>query len=802
MQTRPFAQTPTYDPGLLGAALRDAGFEGTRRTWLLFFTFVSFAIGFWWDGRYKGAEAAVRQRRRAIWLRERFVMLGPTFVKIGQVLSTRPDLVPLPYVDEMASLQDQVPPFDNDLAHRIIAEELVRPIDEIFAVINPFPIAAASIGQVYKAKLLDGTDVVVKVQRPGLIPIVTLDLAILRRLTTFIDRHPRLSRGMPYTAILDEFGITMFEQADYAKEGHYAERFRENFKHFPKIGTPRIHWDLTTSRVMTMDFVHGMKVTDLVALEDAGVSFQEVVRIGVRATIKQILEDGFFHADVHPGNLFVDYQGTLVYIDFGMAGELSPYVQEKIVDIFLHSVHRNFELLVQDFIDLEFLSPKVDRVALQPVAQHIFDSQYGGTDRRLTVKEVFTTISDVLYEYPFRIPEKIAFILRTIITLEGIIHKLWPDFRFLEVAGPYAAKIMLTDAKASIREKLVDELFIDGEFRPNRLASLFGTATKEPTFRFGEVAPAVVKYLVSPEGKRVRNGLLSIIGKTPPAGEGGEAAWAVYLERAAEERDWSLDELLAPVLAFLRTPDGAEFLGLLLERRALLSSATSVDAGLGNRLAAAVEGRDLSQATIDDMMHTVEALLAHDELTLQPLVELAAAFLRSPAGEGWFYRLGAHLEARGGDFGGRFVEMLSLASHHPHLDVAPLVRAFFALAMKPEGKAWQDLMVRWFRAPGESKGDGIFVALQPLLADGRLRVSDIAVPALGFFFTKEGQPLRDEVIGNLRGRLGKVDWSGMAQGLWHAAGNALSRWRGKGPEHPLAPPPQPEETPALPETTS
>ncbi|HEY9724650.1 MAG TPA: AarF/ABC1/UbiB kinase family protein, partial [Oscillatoriaceae cyanobacterium] len=502
--------TAPYAPEVLEREFRRAGFEAWKRLFYLIWVFVALVVGAWWDSRQEGDELLRRQRARAIWLRETFVRLGATFIKIGQVLSTRPDLVPLPYVEEMAQLQDQVPPFDSEEAHRIIAAELGQPIDTLFEIFNPFPMAAASIGQVYKARLRDGTDVVVKVQRPGLIPVVCLDLAIMRRVAAWVDRHPKLSRGMPYTAIVDEFGFSLFDQADYMREGRYAERFRENFKHFPHVDTPRIHWELTTSKVMTMDFVHGMKPTDLVALEGAGIDFQEVVRLGVRATIKQLLEDGFFHADVHPGNLFVDYEGQLIFIDFGMSGELSSFTQEKIVDVFLHSVHRQYRELVQDFIDLGFLLPQVDQAALLPVAERIFTAQYGEADRRMTVKEIFTQVSLVLYEYPFRIPEKIAFILRTLITLEGIIHKLWPDFRFLEVAAPYAAKILLTDAKANIREKLVDELFVDGQFQPERLAKLFGTATREPTFRFGEVAPSVLRYLASPEGGRVRDGLLSI----------------------------------------------------------------------------------------------------------------------------------------------------------------------------------------------------------------------------------------------------------------------------------------------------
>ncbi|MFP5502117.1 MAG: ABC1 kinase family protein, partial [Candidatus Sericytochromatia bacterium] len=560
-----------YTPELAEEAVRRAGFKGVQRLLHLVWTLVVFVFGFWRDSRCEGQERTRRQRKRAVWLRERFVSLGATFVKIGQVLSTRPDLVPLPYIEEMATLQDQVPPFDSEIAHALIASELGRPIAETFAVFNPEPIAAASIGQVYKAKLKDGTDVVVKVQRPGLIPVVSLDLGIMRRIAVFIDRHPRLSRGMPYTAILDEFGLSMFDQADYTVEGRYADRFREHFKDFPGIETPRIHWDLTTARVMTMDFVHGMKVTDLVALEDAGIAFRDVVSLGVRATIKQLLEDGFFHADVHPGNLFVDYEGALVYIDFGMVGELTPYVQEKIVDVFLHSVHRHYEALVDDFIDLGFLSPQIDRAALVPVAERIFTAQYGEGDRRLSVKEIFAEVSKVLYEYPFRIPEKIAFILRTIITLEGIIHKLIPDYKFLETAAPYAAKILLTDAKASIREKLVDELFEGGHFKPDRLARLFGTATKEPTFRFGEVAPAVLRYLTSPEGHRVREGLLNAAGQGSLAST--DFSWRVYVEKAAQDPTWSLDDLLLPVCQFLETEDGVLFLIKLMDRREVLLGA-------------------------------------------------------------------------------------------------------------------------------------------------------------------------------------------------------------------------------------
>ncbi|MEB3196097.1 MAG: AarF/ABC1/UbiB kinase family protein [Candidatus Sericytochromatia bacterium] len=770
-----------YDPGVLAEALAAAGRTGWQRRLRLLQILLHFCGGFWLDSLFPAPHREARQRRRAGWLKDRFVELGATFIKIGQVLSTRPDLVPLPYVEVMASLQDQVPPFDSALAHQIIEAELGHPLPSLFSVFNPYPIAAASIGQVYKARLrTTGEDVVVKVQRPGLLPVLALDLAILRQLAEFVERHPLLGRGMPYTAILDEFGQSLYIQADYRQEGRFADRFRENFAHFPGVDTPQIHWSLTTARVMTMAYVDGFKPTDLVALSDAGLSFQDVVRTGVRATIKQLLEDGFFHADVHPGNLFVDRAGQLVYIDFGMVGELSPFVQEKIVDVFLHSVHRQYDALVEDFIALEFLSPKVDRAALVPVAEHIFKSQYGETGERLTVKEIFASVSRVLYEYPFRIPEKIAFILRTIITLEGIIHQLWPDFRFLEVAGPYAAKILLTDAKASIREKLVDELFVAGEFRPDRLSRLFGAASREPTFRFGEVAPAVLRYLTSPAGRRVREGLLELARRSSGTlhNEARDQV-GVYMALAAADPSWSWDDLLLPVFDFLRTPEGLDNLQRLMELPALWRAADlelhAERTGQGGWDAIFAE-RSLSPEAQARLLDTLEWVLTAPGLTLQPLVERAATLLKSPAGRRWFQQLGEQLEKDPRSFDGRVLRLVSIAAEHPHLNIAPLVKAFFQLATGPEGRPWQNLLLHWFR-DGEASGseappriEPLWRALQPLLADGRLRVSDVAGPTLGWLLSAEGEQVRNQVVNSFKEKLPE-----MAQGLWRAAGQTWQR---------------------------
>jgi hypothetical protein len=299
----------------------------------------------------------------------------------------------------------------------------------------------------------------------------------------------------------------------------------------------------------------------------------------------------------------------------------------------------------------------------------------------------------------------------------------------------------------------------------------------------------VLRYLASPEGRRVREGLLVAATEADPAyAEGG--AWGTFIGRAAQDPDWTLDDAVLPLLAFVDTPDGVDFLRRVLDTPALWQAAGAghdAVAGLG----ALLEGRALSPEGVDRLFATAEHLLAQPDLSLQPLVERATGFLLSDPGRRWFEALGRKLQGNPGAFGGRVLGLLEHAARHPHLDVSPLVRAFFQLATSPEGRPWQDLLVRWFRGPGPApaaegegappaqgpKAEGLWRALQPLLADGRLRVSEIAMPTLGFLFSKEGAPLRDEVVATLRGRLPQVDIGGMAQGLWAAAGAAWDRLR-------------------------
>ena len=291
---------------------------------------------------FRGAnDSAAKERqieKQSVWLKESLINLGPTFIKMGQSLGTRGDLLPLPYVKELATLQDQVPAFPTAEAFALIESELGRKLNEAFAEIDSEPIAAASLGQVYRARLHTGEEVAIKVQRPNLEEAVSFDIAILGRITDFLDRVPQISDNADWSGMLREFDITIHEEMDYVKEGHHAERFRENFKTWRVIHVPKIHWSHSTRRVLTMEFIRGTKVVDITALRARRISPVKVNRLLIRTYLKQLLEDGYFHADPHPGNLLVMDNGRLAFFDFGMTGRITAGLQSQMITAFFHVV--------------------------------------------------------------------------------------------------------------------------------------------------------------------------------------------------------------------------------------------------------------------------------------------------------------------------------------------------------------------------------------------------------------------------------------------------------------------------------
>jgi len=395
-------------------------------------------------GREGSENKTVRLEKQAEWLRRSLIDLGPTFIKIGQTLGTRADLLPLAYVKELATLQDNVPAFPTAEAFARIEAELGKNLAECYAEIDNEPIASASLGQVYRARLFSGEEVAVKVQRPDLERIISFDVAILYRLIKLMNRFfPKANENADWEGMLHEFYATVSEEMDYVKEGRNADRFRYNFRTWRAVRVPKIYWSHTRTRVLTLEFIRGTKVVDLEALRARRISPVKVNRLLVRTYLKQLLEDGFFHADPHPGNLLVMDSGHLAFFDFGMVGRIDTRLQSQMIDAFFHVVERNVHGLGQDIIDLNFLKPGVDPETVRPVVERLFKVYLNLKLGEVNFKELTYDLAEVVYEYPFRLPAKFTYIMRALMTLEGIGIVTDPAFSFFDTARPYAKEFML-----------------------------------------------------------------------------------------------------------------------------------------------------------------------------------------------------------------------------------------------------------------------------------------------------------------------------------------------------------------------
>ena len=412
---------------------------------------------------FRGADGSAKKqarlRKQAAWLRESLIDLGPTFIKIGQALGTRADLLPLEYVKELATLQDQVPAFSTAEAFASIESELGRGLHECYAEIDSEPIAAASLGQVYRARLATGEEVAVKVQRPNLHATIEFDVAILFRLVKLTNRFfPRANENADWEGMLREFHSTIFEEMDYVKEGRNADRFRYNFRTWRAIRVPKIYWSHTSTRVLTLDFIRGTKVVDIEGLRANRISPVKVNRMLIRAYLKQLLEDGFFHADPHPGNLLVMDSGHLAFFDFGMVGRITPKLQAQMIDAFFHVVAKDVHGLGQDIINLNFLKPGVDPETVRPVVESLFTHYLNLRLGEVNFKELTYDLAEVIYEYPFRLPANFTYIMRALMTLEGIGVVTDPGFSFFETAKPYAREFMLRREGRMFRKLIFDKL--------------------------------------------------------------------------------------------------------------------------------------------------------------------------------------------------------------------------------------------------------------------------------------------------------------------------------------------------------
>ncbi len=499
-------QMRRYDPQAIAQYYRYRPWRAIWRTLGIIWLFSGFLLGLKWDDWFNRSERS--QTRRAVQLREILSHLGPTYIKVGQALSTRPDLVRKDFLDELVKLQDQLPPFSTQLARAIIERELDRTIDEAYSEFSPQPVAAASLGQVYQARLRSGEEVAVKVQRPNLLPILTLDLYLMRWAATWIAPWLPLNLGHDLTLIVDEFGCKLFEEIDYLNEGRNAEKFAANFQDDPSVKVPLIYWRYSSRRVLTLEWIHGCKLTDIPKIRQSNLDENALIEIGVTAGLRQLLEFGFFHADPHPGNLFAMPSGQMAYIDFGMMDQLSEATKETLVDAVVHLINQDYQELAKDFVQLGFLTPDTDIRPIVPALESVLGNALGESVRDFNFKTITDQFAALMYEYPFRLPAKFALIIRSLVTQEGLALSLNPDFKIVDIAYPYVARRLLMGESPALRRRLFEVLFKDGKFQWQRLENLIVIARSDTNFDILPTAQLGLQYLLSEEGKYLRQQLI------------------------------------------------------------------------------------------------------------------------------------------------------------------------------------------------------------------------------------------------------------------------------------------------------
>ncbi|GAB2267254.1 hypothetical protein Dimus_002239 [Dionaea muscipula] len=387
---------------------------------------------------------------RAIELREIVTSLGPAYIKLGQALSIRPDILSPVAMIELQKLCDKVPSFPDDVAMALIEEELGQPWHEMYSELSPSPIAAASLGQVYKGRLKENGDLVaVKVQRPFVLETVTIDLFVIRNLGLVLRKFPQIS--IDVVGLVDEWAARFFEELDYINEGENGMLFAEMMrKDLPQVVVPKTYDKFTSRKVLTTQWIEGEKLSQSTA-GDVG----ELVNVGVICYLKQLLDTGFFHADPHPGNLIRTPEGKLAILDFGLVTKLTDDQKYGMIEAIAHLIHRDYDAIVKDFVKLDFIPEGVNLAPILPVLGKVFDQALeGGGAKSINFQELASDLAQITFDYPFKIPPYFALIIRAIGVLEGIALVGNPDFAIVDEAYPYIAQRLLTDESPRLRNAL------------------------------------------------------------------------------------------------------------------------------------------------------------------------------------------------------------------------------------------------------------------------------------------------------------------------------------------------------------
>lgn len=381
--------------------------------------------------------------------------LGPTFVKIGQIISTRPDILTPEISEELSKLQDAVNPFSFDEVLGVIEQEFKEPAEQVFEHLTREPLAAASLSQVHKAVLPGGQEVVVKIQRPGIREGIEIDLEILRDLTGFIAQRTRYGDLYDFEGMIDELERTLHDELDFRKEGENADRFNQNLKPEDRAAVPKIRWIYTTGRILTMSCESGLRINQVEALKQAGLNTSE---LGLRLShciVRQVLDDGFFHADPHPGNILVRDDGTLVFIDLGMVGRLSDALRQTLSELFIGIAAQDAHQVVQAFVEMNTMRQRVNLHRFEAEISKLLDRYLSLPINEIKIGELLSEIFQLAFVYKIRIPGELTLIAKVLITLQGIVEQLDPDLNLLVIMKPIAAKMV---RKSFSLHKLAAEL--------------------------------------------------------------------------------------------------------------------------------------------------------------------------------------------------------------------------------------------------------------------------------------------------------------------------------------------------------
>ncbi|MEH7074899.1 ABC1 kinase family protein [Neobacillus drentensis] len=433
-----------------------------------FFMFIGFFMQFWWLGKTKKFyhKDKVTQKYKVIYTAQakKFarvaVEMGGLIIKLGQFVSSRVDILPKEYTDILSELQDSVAPVDSEIAVNRIEEELSGKVSEVFDSFAKDPVAAASLGQVHKAVLKNGENVAVKVMRPGIEATVALDLTTLKILIAFARRFTKVGKFVDLKDVYQEFEEVITDELDYIKEAKNIESFQESFCDFPGVTTPKVYWNLTTSKVLVMEFIEGVKINEVDKLEGMSINKKNLASILYLSYLKQLMEDGFFHADPHPGNLLVKKDGTLCYIDFGMVGNISNAMKENMVKLAMSIYLKDAGGIVEAFNDLGFLRKKADKSALTKNVKVLLTgfSEDGFKMEQINNEGFLEELREFLYEQPFQIPSRTTFLGKAIMTVFSICNGLDKEFDIIKNTKPYVEDIMSSDAVNPAKETVLDQI--------------------------------------------------------------------------------------------------------------------------------------------------------------------------------------------------------------------------------------------------------------------------------------------------------------------------------------------------------